>query len=58
MIESERIRKEVKAALEVAYQKLNTAATELDVLDYEDAGKVRAVRKQVLNLLNVELNSI
>jgi hypothetical protein len=59
---TEEIRKNVKAALEEAYQKLNDAANEMDRMNEEDAwqdvDKIIKVRKQVLALLNVELSHI
>lgn len=59
---NEEIRKNVKAALEEAYLKLNFAASEMDRMNEEEAwkdvDKIIAVRKQVLALLNVELSHI
>lgn len=48
---SEKVRREIKDALEVAYLKLQYASNEMDLMDGREAEKIAKVRKQVLALL-------
>lgn len=54
---TKRVKAKVKEALVVAYQKLNLASYEYDLVDEAGRGceKIAAVRKQVLALLQGEI---
>ena len=48
----------IRASLEEAYNALNFAASEMDLIDSGDATRIAKVRKQVLALIQTDLNSI
>ena len=50
------IKANVKAELERAYQALYMASNDYDLIDSAQAAKISEVRRQVLTLLNVELD--
>ena len=53
-----KVKLQIRAALEDAYNSLNFASSEMDLIDYEDAAKIAKVRKQVLALIQIDLKSL
>jgi len=54
--QSDKIKAQVKEQLEMAYKLLNMAANDYDLIDGVEAAKIIKVRRDILNLLTIDLD--
>ena len=54
--QTKKVKAQVKEQLIEAYQLLNMAANDYDLIDATEAAKIATVRKALLNLLTIDLD--